>query len=90
MELLVGIVSYSLTAILIGICGAAIIEAKVGLELKFIHGLLAPLGSLVVILGFLNGLLQAKRESYVTWRGRNYSVKDHILKIQSEYSRPCT
>ena len=55
----------------------AIIEAKMGLELKLIHGLLAPLGSLVVILGFLSGLLQAKRESSVTWRGRSYSVKDH-------------
>ena len=55
----------------------AIIEAKVGLELRFVHALFAPLGSLVVVLGFLSGLLQAKKTSSVTWRGRSYSMKDH-------------
>ena len=55
----------------------AVIEAKVGLELRFVHALFAPLGSLVVVLGFLSGLLQAKKTSSVTWRGRNYSMKDH-------------
>ncbi|MHA7734593.1 glycosyltransferase family 2 protein [Nitrosopumilus sp. S6] len=55
----------------------AIIEAKIGLELRFVHALFAPLGSLVVVLGFLSGLLQAKKTSSVTWRGRSYSMKDH-------------
>ena len=55
----------------------AIIETKFGLELRLIHALFAPLGSLVVILGFLSGLLQAKSTSSVTWRGRRYSMKDH-------------
>jgi len=55
----------------------ATIEAKIGLELRFIHVLFAPLGSLVVVLGFLGGLLQAKKTSSVTWRGRSYSMKDH-------------
>ena len=55
----------------------AIIEAKFGLELKLIYALFAPLGSLVVILGFLSGLLQAKSTSSVTWRGRKYSMRDH-------------
>ncbi|KAF6244679.1 glycosyltransferase [Nitrosopumilus sp. b2] len=55
----------------------AIIEAKKGLELRFAHALFAPLGSLVVVLGFLTGLLQAKKTSSVTWRGRSYSMKDH-------------
>ena len=55
----------------------AIIEVKVGLKLKLPYALFAPLGSLVVILGFLSGLLQAKKSSSVTWRGRSYSVKDH-------------
>ena len=55
----------------------AIIETKVGLKLRFVHALFAPLGSLVVVLGFLSGLLQAKRTSSVTWRGRSYSMKDH-------------
>ena len=55
----------------------AIIEVKIGLELKLRYALFAPLGSLVVVLGFLSGLLQAKRTSAVTWRGRSYSMKDH-------------
>ncbi|HJJ22376.1 MAG TPA: glycosyltransferase [Nitrosopumilus sp.] len=55
----------------------AVIETKVGLELRFIHALFAPLGSLVVVLGFLTGLLQAKRTHSITWRGRRYSMKDH-------------
>jgi len=55
----------------------AIIEAKVGLGLRFVHALFAPLGSLVVILGFLNGLLQAKRTHAITWKNRKYSMKDH-------------
>ena len=55
----------------------AIIEAKVGLELRFVYALFAPLGSLVVVLGFLGGLLQAKSSSSVTWKERSYSMKDH-------------
>lgn len=55
----------------------AIIEVKVGLKIKLIYAVFAPLGSLVVVLGFLSGLLQAKRTSSVTWRGRSYSMKDH-------------
>ena len=56
----------------------AIIEVKVGLKLRFIHALFAPLGSLVVVLGFLSGLVQAKSTSSVTWRGRVYSMKDYM------------
>ena len=55
----------------------AIIEVKRGLELRLIHALFAPLGSLVVVLGFFSGLIQAKSTSSVTWRGRSYSMKDH-------------
>lgn len=55
----------------------AIIETKVGLHLRLIHALFAPLGSLVVVLAFLSGLLQAKRNESVMWRGRSYSMKDH-------------
>ena len=55
----------------------AIIEVKIGLKLKLAYAIFAPLGSLVVVLGFLSGLLQAKRTSSVTWRGRSYSMKDH-------------
>jgi len=55
----------------------AVIEVKVGLKIKLAYAIFAPLGSLVVVLGFLSGLLQAKRTSAVTWRGRSYSMKDH-------------
>ncbi len=55
----------------------ATIEVKIGLKLKLAYAIFAPLGSLVVVLGFLSGLLQAKRTSSVTWRGRSYSMKDH-------------
>ena len=55
----------------------AIIETKVGLELRWVYAIFAPMGSLVVIFGFLAGLLQAKSKSSVTWRGRSYSMKDH-------------
>ena len=68
-------ISASVASILIYI--GAIIEAKMGLNLRLIYALFAPLGSLVVVLGFLSGLLQAKRDSSVSWRGRSYSMKDH-------------
>ena len=55
----------------------AIIEVKVGLKIKLVYAIFAPLGSLVVVLGFLSGLLQAKRTLAITWRGRSYSMKDH-------------
>jgi len=55
----------------------AIIEVKKLLQLRLIDALFAPIGSLVVVLGFLSGLLQAKN-STVSWRGRRYSMKDHI------------
>jgi glycosyltransferase involved in cell wall biosynthesis len=56
----------------------AVIEVKKGLQLKLIHAFFGPLGGLVVVLGFLSGLLQAKKDSSVSWRGRNYSMKDHV------------
>jgi cellulose synthase/poly-beta-1,6-N-acetylglucosamine synthase-like glycosyltransferase len=56
---------------------AATIETKIGLELRFVYALFAPLGGLVVSMGFLSGLIQAKSTLSVTWRGRTYSMKDH-------------
>jgi len=55
----------------------SIIEVKMGLKLKLIHALCAPLGGLIVTLGFFTGLIQAKGSSSVSWRGRSYSMKDH-------------
>jgi len=55
----------------------AIIETKFMLGLRLIYAIFAPLGGLVVVLGFFNGLLQAKKSSSISWRGRRYSMKDH-------------
>jgi glycosyltransferase involved in cell wall biosynthesis len=55
----------------------AIIEVKKLLKLRLSNALFAPIGSFVVVLGFLMGLLHAKNNT-VSWRGREYSMKDHI------------
>ncbi len=55
----------------------SIIEVRVGLKINSAYAAFAPLGGLVAVLGFLSGLLQAKRASAVTWRGRSYSMSDH-------------
>jgi predicted ABC-type exoprotein transport system permease subunit len=55
----------------------AVIEVKKLLQLRLIDALFAPIGGLVVVLGFLSGLLHAKN-STVSWRGRKYSMKDHV------------
>jgi glycosyltransferase involved in cell wall biosynthesis len=68
-------ISAAIASILIYI--GAIIEVKVGLKLRFVHALFAPLGGLVVVLGFLSGLLQAKCDASITWKERRYSMKDH-------------
>jgi len=68
-------VTAAIASILIYI--GAIIEVKVGLKLRVVHALFAPLGSLVVVLGFLSGLIHAKSTSSVIWKERSYSMKDH-------------
>ena len=55
-----------------------IIEVKKGLDLKLVYAIFAPLGSLVVVLAFLSGLIQAKMNLAISWRGRSYSMKDHV------------
>ena len=69
-------VSSLISSIFIYIGG--IIEVKKGLYLKLHHALFGPLGSLVIVLSFLSGLMQAKKTSSVSWRGRTYSLKDHV------------
>ncbi len=70
------VISSTVAVILIYI--GAIIEVKIALFIKTIYAVFAPIGSMVVTLGFLSGLLQAKSSSSVSWRGRSYSMKDHI------------
>jgi len=57
---------------------AAVLEVKKGLQLKLIHALLAPIGSFIVVSGFLSGIINAKSKTGLNWRGRNYSMKDHL------------
>jgi len=64
-----------ITSIMIYI--GAIIEVKKLLKLRLAYALFAPIGSFIVVLGFLSGLLHAKSNT-VSWRGREYSMKDHI------------
>jgi cellulose synthase/poly-beta-1,6-N-acetylglucosamine synthase-like glycosyltransferase len=48
------------------------------LRIKTQYGICGPAGSFVVVAGFLCGILQAKQNMAVSWRGRSYSMKDHI------------
>jgi glucan phosphoethanolaminetransferase (alkaline phosphatase superfamily) len=57
-----------------------IIDAAKGLELKLRYSLLAPVGSLIVVSGFLAGLIQAKSKTAVSWRGRTYHMKGQVQK----------
>src|SRR3989304_8775549 len=55
-----------------------IIDATKGLQIKWIYSLLAPVGSFIVVAGFLMGMLQAKSKTAISWRGRSYSMKEHV------------
>ena len=55
---------------------ASAMEAKMGLNLSLVNTIFAPLGSIIVVLGFLAGILQANKSTAVSWRGRKYSVKE--------------
>ena len=57
-----------------------IFDAVKGLDLKLRYSLFAPVGSLVVVCGFMAGLIQAKSKSAVAWRGRTYHMKGQIQK----------
>ncbi len=57
---------------------ASIIDAKKGLSLSIKYALLAPIGSFIIVAGFASGILHAKRNNAVTWRGRTYSMIDTI------------
>lgn len=49
-----------------------------GLELKIKYAVFAVLGAIMIVTSFLSGILQAKKDSAISWRGRKYSMKDHI------------
>lgn len=57
---------------------AAILESKKGLGLGITHAALGPIGSLMIVLGFASGILQAKSNRALVWRGRAYSMTNQI------------
>jgi len=48
------------------------------LEIKY--SLFAPVGSFIVVCGFLAGLIQAKSKTAVSWRGRTYHMRGQTQK----------
>ena len=55
-------------------------DAVKGLDLKLRYSLFAPVGSFVVVCGFLAGLIQAKSKTAVSWRDRTYHMKGQVQK----------
>ena len=56
------------------------LDAVKGLDMKLRYSLFAPVGSFIVVCGFLAGLIQAKSKSAVSWRGRTYHMKGQVQK----------
>ncbi|MEM4378449.1 MAG: glycosyltransferase [Candidatus Nitrosotenuis sp.] len=56
---------------------AGIVDAR-SLKIDVIYSICGPIGSFIVVAGFFFGMLHAKSDSAVSWRGRGYSMKDHI------------
>ena len=57
-----------------------ILDATKGLDLKIKYSLFAPVGSFIVVCGFLAGLTQAKSKTALSWRGRTYNMKGQSQK----------
>ena len=55
----------------------ATIEAVKALNIKLRYAILNPIGGMVITIGFLSGLIQAKKDAVVQWRGRQYHIKGH-------------
>ena len=57
-----------------------ILDATKGLDLKIKYSLFAPVGSFIVVCGFLAGLTQAESKTALSWRGRTYNMKGQSQK----------
>ena len=55
---------------------ASMIDATKGLGLSAKYALCSPLGGSIIVGGFASGILNAKSNKAVTWRGRTYSMID--------------
>jgi len=56
---------------------AAFVESKIS-HIKLSNALFCPAGSFIVSFGFLSGILHAKSDTAVSWRGRSYSMKEYV------------
>src|SRR5574337_118054 len=57
---------------------ASTLDAVKGLGLPARYAMCSPLGSAVIVGGFASGILNAKSNKAITWRGRTYSMRDTI------------
>jgi len=57
---------------------AGFIDATKGLQLRKIYSVFAPVGSFIVVSGFFSGMIQANSKTAISWRGRSYSMKEHV------------
>ena len=59
------------------IYAAAIAESLKGLGIRLWHAMFAPVGSMVIVAGFLSGLIDAHSNTAISWRGRKYVIRDN-------------
>ena len=74
----------SLAASALAVCGAAYETRFLGTSLLGALG--APLGGLIITLGFLAGILRARSRGSVSWRGRSYTLSRIMGKDGGPYS----
>jgi cellulose synthase/poly-beta-1,6-N-acetylglucosamine synthase-like glycosyltransferase len=54
------------------------LEAEKGMSMGLPPMSLAPVGGLIIVAGFMSGILNAKRSNSLTWRGRKYSLSNTV------------
>ncbi len=59
------------------ILSGAVIETKI-LRIKIKHALACPVGSAIIVGGFFAGVIRARGKNSVSWRNRDYTIKDHV------------
>ncbi|CDI05354.1 glycosyltransferase [Candidatus Nitrosotenuis uzonensis] len=69
---------FASSAVSAGLLYAAGLYDARELKIPAKYAVCGPLGSLVIIAGFLAGLAHAKSNRSVSWRGRQYHMRDHV------------
>ncbi len=72
-----GVLLWASLAALLLVYTAGIIECR-AMQVGIRYAVLIPLGGLVMTLGFLSGLIHAKSDTAVSWRNRDYAMKDRF------------